>query len=144
MPSLTDKQERFVQEYLVDNNATAAAERAGYSSPSYGRKLYTKPHVKAAIAEARSERKERTQIKQDWVLEKLKENVERAMQEREVKDKDGVGIGEYQYEGNVANRALQLLGKHLGMFVERHEVSGPDGEPIQHQWGPPREDANDE
>ncbi|ESO55770.1 hypothetical protein SEEN6907_09768, partial [Salmonella enterica subsp. enterica serovar Newport str. VA_R100506907] len=48
---LTPQQKRFVAEYLIDQNATAAAERAGYSDASYGRQLLTVPHVAQAIAQ---------------------------------------------------------------------------------------------
>jgi hypothetical protein len=68
-----------------------------------------------------------------WVLERLAENVRRAMQIEPVTLR-GLPTGEYRYEGSIANRALELLGKELGLFVERiesvnthHVVSG---EPI--------------
>jgi hypothetical protein len=38
-------------------------------------------------------------------------------------DKDGVPTGEFQYNGFVANKALELLGREIGMFVERHELT---------------------
>uniref|UniRef100_UPI001482B48E terminase small subunit n=2 Tax=Enterobacteriaceae TaxID=543 RepID=UPI001482B48E len=47
---LTAQQRLFVAEYLKDNNATAAAARAGYSDPNYGRQLITNPNVAQAIA----------------------------------------------------------------------------------------------
>lgn len=106
---LTYKQERFVEEYLVDNNATKAAERAGYSSPSYGRRLYTKPHVREAIASARKQVQERTQITQDMVAEGLLEEATRD-------DEDGGNT-------NARIQAWKTLGKHLGMFVDRVEES---------------------
>ena len=37
-------------------------------------------------------------------------------------DKERKPTGEYRYDGNVANRALELLGKQQGMFIDRHEV----------------------
>jgi hypothetical protein len=51
-----------------------------------------------------------------WVIEKLMANAERAMQGEPVLDKWGVPTGVYRYEGGVANKALELLGKGLGMF----------------------------
>lgn len=47
---LSAKVKRFIAEYLKDNNATAAAARAGYSDPNYGRQLITNPNVAQAIA----------------------------------------------------------------------------------------------
>jgi hypothetical protein len=43
-----------------------------------------------------------------------------------VLDRDGKPTGEYRYDGNVANRALELLGKQQGMFIDRHEVGQPN------------------
>ena len=71
MAKLTPKQERFVAEYLVDLNATAAARRAGYSDPSYGRQVITKPHVAAAIDAAKAARARRVEITADRVLQEL-------------------------------------------------------------------------
>jgi phage terminase small subunit len=55
----------------------------------------------------------------------LVENVERAMQAAPVLDAKGNPTGEYRYNGGVANRALELIGKENGMFVDRKEVGGP-------------------
>lgn len=71
---MTPKQERFVQEYLIDLNATQAAIRAGYSektAKSIGQENLTKPDVQEAIAAAQQERAERTHITQDRVLQEL-------------------------------------------------------------------------
>lgn len=65
---LTPKQERFVAEYLVDLNATAAAKRAGYKDPNIGRQIITKNNVSAAIEAAMQLREQRTEITQDRVL----------------------------------------------------------------------------
>ena len=66
---LTDQQERFVEEYLIDLNATAAATRAGYSDGNYGRQLIAKPNVTEAIIKAKKKRSKRTQITMDRVLQ---------------------------------------------------------------------------
>ena len=66
---------------------------------------------------------ERSAVSKTWVLERLKENVERSMQAIPVLDNEGNPTGEYQYNGFVANKALELLGREIGMFVERHEVT---------------------
>lgn len=125
---MTPKQERFVQEYLIDLNAAAAYRRAGYTSGNpniNGHRLLTNAHIQAEISAAKVARSVRTEITQDWVLQKLKENTERAMQSIAVLDRDGNETGEYRYEGAVANGALGLIGKHLGMFAER--IAGHDG-----------------
>ena len=71
---LTTKQSRFVSEYLIDLNATAAARRAGYSAKTadrIGPELLGKTCVAAAIAEGQAAREARTQITQDRVLREL-------------------------------------------------------------------------
>ena len=71
---LTDKQKRFVEEYLVDLNATQAAIRAGYSEQtaySIGQRLLKKVEVQEAIQQAQNKRSERTQITQDEVIRRL-------------------------------------------------------------------------
>jgi phage terminase small subunit len=71
---LTPKQQRFVEEYLIDLNATQAAIRAQYSARTaewQGPQLLGKPHVAAAISALKTERSERTKIDADWVLKML-------------------------------------------------------------------------
>lgn len=71
---LTPKQARFVEEYLVDLNATQAAIRAGYSQPTayaIGFENLSKPQIAEAIAEAQLERSRRTGITADRVLQEL-------------------------------------------------------------------------
>jgi len=68
---LTDKQEQFCQEYLIDLNATQAAIRAGYSENTASETGYEnlrKPQIAGRIAELKAERQERVQITQDRVL----------------------------------------------------------------------------
>jgi phage terminase small subunit len=74
MADLTPKQQRFVDEYLIDLNATQAALRAGYSARTaekIGSENLRKPEVKAAIDRAQSNRAEQTQINAAWVLTRL-------------------------------------------------------------------------
>jgi phage terminase small subunit len=72
--SLTAKQGRFVQEYLVDLNATQAAIRAGYSAKradAIGYENLRKPEIADAVAAAMKAREQRTHITQDRVLQEL-------------------------------------------------------------------------
>ena len=71
---MTAKQERFVQEYLIDLNATQAALRAGYSEKTamvIGSENLKKPEINKAIADALNARRLRTEVTQDRVLEEL-------------------------------------------------------------------------
>jgi phage terminase small subunit len=123
---LTARQERFVEEYLVDLNATQAAIRAGYSkhtAQEQSSRLLSKAIVATAVDARRLELEAETGITQQWVLDKLKENAERALQVEPVYDREGNETGEYTYNGAVANGALQLIGKHLGMFGDRLDLT---------------------
>lgn len=125
MPELTEKQRRFVEEYPVDWNATQAAIRAGYKEKAAyrtGWENLRKPQIQEAIARQVEDRSNRTQVTQDYVIKMLVKNLERAMQYEAVLDDDGNAIGEYRYAGNVANKALELLGRHLGMFADKLDV----------------------
>lgn len=76
---LTPKQARFVEEYLVDLNATQAAARAGYSEKTakqQGGQLLARAEVAEAISAAQAERTKRTKIDADWVLQRLAEAVD--------------------------------------------------------------------
>lgn len=112
---LTPKQERFVDEYLIDLNATAAAKRAGYSEKTaneIGTQNLVKLSIQEAIAERQKDRQERTEITQDWVVRNLKKIAERSMEHDEAP---------YM---QAANKALELLGKHLGMFRDSVQMDG--------------------
>lgn len=141
MPKLTDKQKEFVRQYLVDLNATQAAIRAGYSERTASRigpQLLGKTCVREAIEKAQAKRAQRVEVTQDYVLANLVEVVERTMQRAPVLDRKGEQVTDeegravWTFDAKGANRALELLGKHLGIFTDKvkAEVSGPDGGPV--------------
>ena len=71
---LTDKQKKFVEEYLIDLNATQACIRAGYSPNRASEQAYQllqKTTVQEAIAESMAERSRRTAINQDRIVQEL-------------------------------------------------------------------------
>ena len=87
MANLTPKQQRFVEEYLIDLNATQAAIRAGYSGKTaneQGSRLLANVSISEAIAEAQNKRAERTEITQDYVLTNIQKVIERCMQVQQV------------------------------------------------------------
>ena len=122
---MTRKQELFVQEYLIDLNATQAAIRAGYSQKTaqeQAARLLSNVMVQKAIKAAMAERENRVGVRQDYVISNLLEIVERAMQRAPVCNSKGEQIVDeegrhvWMHDAKNANRALELLGKHLGMF----------------------------
>ena len=125
---LTPKQRRFVEEYAKDLNATQACIRAGYAGGQaaevMGSKLLRLGKIRTVVAKAQAKHAEETGTTVDWVLAALKENAERGMQRIPVLDAAGKETGEWRWEGGVANKALELIGKHRGMFTEKVEHSG--------------------
>jgi phage terminase small subunit len=108
---VTPKQEAFVAEYLKDLNATQAAIRAGYSGKtaySIGEENLKKPEIAAAVQEAMDKRAERTEITQDYVLRGIQGVVEATLEDQPA----------------VALKGYELLGKHLKLFTEKHEIGG--------------------
>ena len=104
---MTPKQKRFVEEYLIDLNATRAAERAGYSHPNVQcARLLANVSIAAAIEAAQAELSERVGITQDYVLRTIRDTVRRCSQKK-------------GFQPNAVLKGTELLGKHLGMFKER-------------------------
>ena len=167
MANLTDKQARFVQEYLIDLNATQAAIRAGYSENKakvMASENLTTPYISDAIANAQAERSKRTEITQDMVLRELAkvgfsdlrnvftkeghiinpqdwdDHTAGAVSSLEVirkpsaeMDEAGNPSFEYVHKFKVWDKvsALEKVGKHLGMFPNKHEITGKDGGAIE-------------
>lgn len=166
--SLTAKQARFIEEYLIDLNATQAAIRAGYSEKTateQGARLLTNVNVQKAIHEAQQARSERTKIDQDWVLKRLALLADAKTTDFTAWDEGGVHVKdsneltpEQAYlvseitldetikesgggdelvlkrqkrlkgvSDTTKSKALELIGKHLGMFKDSIQLSGAGG-----------------
>lgn len=123
--ALTPKQQRFVEEYLIDFNATGAAARAGYKDPSIGRQLITKNNVAAAINAGKKELTKRAELTQDEVLRDLALVKADAMQV--VFDKDGNRV---MADRGAALKALELQGRHLVMFTDKQQIGGDKNNPL--------------
>ena len=157
---LTPKQKKFVEEYLIDLNATQAAIRAGYSVKTaewIGPQLLGKSHVSKEIQRATQLREQRTQITQDRVvkeiarlgfsdLRKLFDANGNLKPLHELDDDtaaalagvDVVVTGDGENVLQVKkiklwdkNSALEKLSKHLQLWTERHEHTGLNGGPIE-------------
>jgi len=135
---MTDKQESFCREYLIDLNATQAAIRAGYSKDtaySIGCENLTKPEIRTRIAEMMDDRSKRTLVDADFVVQNLIEISQRCLQKvpvmiwdhttkSMVQKQDEAGNDVWEFDSQGANRALELLGKHLKMYTDKVEDSG--------------------
>lgn len=151
MAKLTEKQQRFIDEYLIDLNATQAAIRAGYSvktAREQASQNLTKLNIQQAISEKMAERSKRTGVNQDRIVLELAKiafvnaadvidsddatikadataDDTAAIQSVKVKvipTKEGEGV-EREIRLNDKLKALELLGKHLGMWNDKLDVN---------------------
>lgn len=147
---MTKKQKRFVEEYLIDLNATQAAIRAGYSVDSaseIGYENLIKPDIQTAIAKAMAERSKRTGVNQDRVILELarlafvrmtdivddKVKIKTTATEDDLSCIEGIKYKQSKSDtGTSVERevkigskikALELLGKHLGMWNDKLDVN---------------------
>jgi len=143
---MTQKQKRFCEEYLIDLNATQAAIRAGYSSDSASSiagENMKKPEIRARIDKAIAEQSKRTGVNADRVIRelakiafvnsdnvidadtaKLKDDVTAddtaaimSVRVKTIPTADGEGV-EREIKLADKTKALELLGKHLGIFTD--------------------------
>ena len=146
---MTKKQKRFIEEYLIDLNATQAAIRAGYSpdtAKAIGCENLTKPDIRAHIDRAMAERSKRTGVNADRVVQELAKiafvnateviDPKTATVREDALPEDTAAIqsvkvktfGEDGLEREIKMadklKALEMLGRHLGMFKDKLELSG--------------------
>lgn len=147
---MTDKQKRFCEEYLVDLNATQAAIRAGYSAKtaySIGNEVLNKPEIRARIDQMLADRSARTGVNADRVVRELAKiafmkgtdviDTETGNVREDATDDDRACIAAVKVKQvNSAEfdsvereirlcdkvKALELLGKHLGLFEDNINV----------------------
>lgn len=106
---INPRQQIFIANYLIYRNATKAAKIAGYSlktARSIGARLLTNVDISTAIEKGLAEQLEKTDINADHILEQIKR----------------IAFGEVysrNYSGNL--RALELLGKSLGLFQDKNK-----------------------
>lgn len=148
---MTAKQQRFCDEYLIDLNATQAAIRAGYSvdtAKEIGCENLTKPNIQETIAKAMAERSKRTGVNQDRVVLELAKiafvnandlidpkdaSVKASATEDDLACIQSVKVKtsfttngesvEREIKLNDKMKALELLGKHLGMWNDKIDLN---------------------
>ncbi len=144
MTNLTDKQKRFISEYLIDLNATQAAIRAGYAKSCarfHACRLMKRDDVKRAIDEGLKKQQARTELSADEVIEDLRELRDICMGRKSIKimtivknaregTAEPVEVEGAMFEPASANRALELLGKHMKLFTDRMDMTS-NGQTIQ-------------
>ena len=134
--TLTPKEFRYVESYISNGgNKTGAARAAGYKSPAtLGGRLFDRPKIRNYIDSLMAKSLDRVEIKQGYILEKLKKIAERCMQEAPVmvfdyekkelvqlQDEEGRNV--WKFDAANAIRALELLGKSQGMWTDNVKVN---------------------
>lgn len=118
--SMTPKQNLFLAAYTTNGyNGADAIRKAGYETPypnKMGAQVLNNKKVKEAFQLMQKKAIESISISPDYVVKKLVKTVEKA---------------ELENNHTAVLRGLELIAKHLGMFIERTEISGKDGEAIQ-------------
>jgi phage terminase small subunit len=131
--SLTPMQLLFVEEFLKDpSSATDCALKAGYAPTYANRQAYQlkeNPAVRIAIDALRAERNRMADVTKDYVLQKIVKALEDAERDE-------------QKNYTAILRAAELLARHLGMFVDKTEISGPDGKEIEIKQKQVKEEAD--
>lgn len=130
--SLSKKEEMFVAEYLTDFNATQAAIRAGYARTSADRrawKLMGRPRVAAAVRAGIKARAERLGLSADDVLLRALALYDMAtaavpVTKWDAATKSRVETGEYTFDGALAAKTLEMIGKMLGAFRDKAPGEG--------------------
>jgi phage terminase small subunit len=131
--ALTDKQAKFVDEYLIDFNATQAAIRAGYaknSAKQQGSRLLTNDDIRNEVARRGQQTADELGLTRGYVLTRLRETIERSLEGAPkttargelVFGPDGDHIIEWSPSG--AKAALELLAKLRGDLVDTVEHTG--------------------
>lgn len=152
---MTEKQKIFADEYLIDLNATRAYKVAYPSvkkdetAAQAGSRMLRNVKVAAYIQERMEERQKRTEITQNRVLQELaaiafakatdyaeiknecvriRDTAE--LDEQQIRALAGIEEGKFgiKVKLNDKEKALELLGRHLGMFKDKVEVSGLEDE----------------
>ena len=145
MAKLTDKQARFVEEYLVDLNATQAAIRAGYSEKTaneQGPRLLVNVSVSQAIAKAQLARSKRTEVTQDRVVKELAKiafaDIRQAVRwgkspiDTESENAEPNGLGRYPVElvpseeidDDIAAAVSEVSLTQAGIKIKMHDKKG--------------------
>lgn len=121
---MTPRQSAFVNEYLIDLNATQAAIRAGYSAKtaySQGERLLKNAEVAAAVSAAQAERSQRTRINADWVLSRLGAEVEADLADLYREDGSVKPVHEWPLiwrQGLVAGVEVERLAEGIGTVTK--------------------------
>jgi len=132
---LTPKQRAFAREYVKEGNATEAAKKAGYSKTAarqIGSENLSKPYIQEEIQEKQAVLAEKAQVSAEFVINNFLEilNFNKQVEEFTQNDGENVRVKKKMIDAQAALKASELLGKHLGLFVEKLQVTGKDGKDL--------------
>ena len=133
--AITEKQKKFVEEYLIDLNATQAAIRAGYSVKNAGKighELLERTRISNEVTRKSAERSRRTGINADRVLIELAKiafvNADDVIESKDATLKENASRDDLAAIQSIKLKALDMLGRHLGMWNDKLQVSGMEEE----------------
>nr|DAY06589.1 MAG TPA: Terminase small subunit [Caudoviricetes sp.] len=162
---------RFVDEYMIDFNATQAAIRAGYKEKTahvIGAENLRKPKIAEEIARRQKDLQRRTEVTQERVVKELariafaniadyihvetqtrtkddgtevtyqtvmfSETQELSADQRAALAVVKQSVNGFELKLHDKIKALELLGRHIGMFNDKLSLSGTDGGPLTFRW----------
>jgi phage terminase small subunit len=132
---LTPKQKAFAREYVKEGNGTQAAIKAGYSKNAAQEIAYEnlrKPQIKEVIEAKQAILAEKAQVSAEFVINNFLEilNFNKQVEEFTQGDGENVRVKKKMIDAQAALKASELLGKHLGLFVDKLQVTGKDGKDL--------------
>ncbi len=122
-PLPNQRHEKFALGLFEGKTDGQAYVDAGYKlSRPHAARLATNDKIRGRLAFLQNQVAEKAGVDRAWVIERLVEIVDRAMQAEAVTDSEGKLTGEYTFQGSIANKALELIGKDIGMFKDAAPV----------------------
>lgn len=133
------KHEEFCHHFIRTRNVSQSGKEIGITKRQNSHVIYKRDEVQARIAFLKKELLDELGLDDYYVLKNLKSIAERCMQAEAVTDREGAPIVEvndgemsaiYKFDAQAAIKANELIGKHVGMFKEKLEITGANGKDL--------------
>lgn len=129
--SLTPKQEKAVQEFLINGGNKTQAYKSAYNTSKMKEEtivnkayqLFKRGDIGARLKELQKETEDENKITREWVLEKAKEMVDRSLTPEAIFTKKGDFTGEFRYDSAGAGKGMEIINKMLGYYAPEKQES---------------------